>query len=96
MICMSQLISDYMHKIGDLENDLEVTTYYQTSFIREFEVREAYKTDASFTIVNITSAIHGAVLKAMFPSITLHLPNLKPDVHTTGFMHMLEFLRTWQ
>jgi hypothetical protein len=50
------------------------TVHYVTSQTREDDVRRAYAKDTSFEVTNVTSAIHGAVLKVLFPKIELRLP----------------------
>ena len=47
--------------------------YYVTSREREDEIIKAYKNDTSFVVDNVTSAIHGCVLKILLPHITLSI-----------------------
>jgi len=44
---------------------------YRTSQKREDEVRKAYRHTTNFKVTTLTSFIHGKVLKAMFPRMTI-------------------------
>lgn len=45
---------------------------YRTSQKREDEVRKAYRHKTNFKVTTLTSFIHGKVLKAMFPRMTIN------------------------
>jgi hypothetical protein len=49
------------------------TKYYLTSQSREDEVIHAYQSDSLFTVRNVTSAVHGAVLSVLLPSMTVRI-----------------------
>ena len=68
---MSEYLNDIMcrfMKIDAINNPIQ---YYVTSRERETEIYQAYKADKSFMVDNVTSAIHGAVLKSLFPSMQI-------------------------
>jgi len=45
--------------------------YYIISREREDEIRKAYKDDKTYTITNVTSAFHAAILKILIPGISI-------------------------
>lgn len=69
-------VSEYLYDIINRYLNLSDVPikYYVISKEREDELRRAYKSDKTFKVENTTTAIHGAVLKVLFPDIKLTLP----------------------
>jgi len=72
--------------------------YYVTSREREDEIFKAYQNDVSFFVDNVTSAIHGCVLKCLFPKITLSIadePRALVAEEKELFPDAIEFLQSY-
>jgi len=67
--CVTQILAGIL--APHLGEDDRVRDWYPTSLAREAEVRKAYESDKGYTVTTPTSAIHGLVLKAMFPRIQI-------------------------
>lgn len=104
---VSEHLYDVLYRYLDLSGS--PVRYYTISKEREEELRRAYKGDQQFVVHNITTAFHGAVLKVLFPGLTLVLmdpvavtPDVVPgtssvpeDPEEVTYQNALEFLRTF-
>ncbi len=67
------VIVKMIYQFADLDKIPYIQHVYNVSEERYKEIRKAYGQDKHFTVVNVTSAIHGILLKMMFPTIGLRL-----------------------
>ncbi len=79
----SSTIVNALYKFAAISTIPHIQHMYNISEERYKEIRKAYSQDKSYTIVNVTSAIHGMLLKMMFPTIGLRIATevspLKPS-----------------
>jgi hypothetical protein len=89
-ICCSNLLANTIYDY--ISSNDSTTIYYSTSMEREFELRSAYSKDKKFEIVNITSGIHGCVLKCLFKNInvTIQFDNGKVSLMYMKCCHFVE------
>jgi len=71
---LCEILSEYLSLTEDSK-----TQYYIISKEREDELRKAYKTDKKFTVNNVTSAFHAAVLKVLYPTINITIDSAATD-----------------
>jgi hypothetical protein len=86
---VSEYLYDVIYKYLQLKSS--PTVYYVTSREREDELRIAYKNDKQFRVTNITTVIHGMILKVLFPAIELVIVENSADLL---YERGLVFLRT--
>lgn len=87
----SKSVSEYMHDIMTryLELSGSSVRYYLISKEREDELRNAYKSDTEYTVTNITTAFHAAVLKVLFPNLKILMTEHPDD---PVYVNSVEFL----
>lgn len=107
----SKAVSEYLFEMMARFLELSGTPvrYYVISKEREDELRRAYKHDTLFTVHNVTTACHGAVLKVLFPALRLEVrpppplpsplsvttPTASPTAEDLIYPRALEFLQKY-
>lgn len=81
---VSEHLYDILYRYLDLAGSS--VRYYVISKEREEELRRAYKNDQTFTVTNLTTAFHAAVLKVLFPDLKIELvePPLLPVISVSA------------
>lgn len=92
---VSEYLYDIMRRFVKID-EADETVYYVISQTRENEIRESYQRDTSFTVTNLTTAFHAAVLKVLFPKIqiVMELEDEEPS-ENTSLTKAVEFLNTY-
>jgi hypothetical protein len=92
--CMSQVLLDIMYDYMDIKPTSDIK-YYFTSLEREEELRKAYNQDRTFKVDNITTAIHGVILKCLHPNINISIAQQTEPSPSAEYTKILEFLKKY-
>lgn len=91
---VSEYLYDIMQRYVAID-ETDETVYYVISQTRENEIRESYQRDSTFTVTNLTTAFHAAILKVLVPKIKIEIELAEEAAKTHSLDKAVEFLQTY-